>query len=170
MSIVDELHRAREAYERREWVATYRALSDLDGADLRPDDFMALGTTAYLLGRRNDCVQAAQRAYQAYLDQGETLGAVRAACALTLVLWMGGEVAVGGSGGHVPPIAAGRVYCSTIETCQGVSDLGRASEWTHALTTWCDDQPGLVAFTGQCAVHRGQLMRFHGAYPDALEE
>jgi DNA-binding NarL/FixJ family response regulator len=261
MSIVDELHRAREAYERREWVATYRALSDLDGADLRPDDFMALGTTAYLLGRRNDCVQAAQRAYQAYLDQGETLGAVRAACALTLVLWMGGEVAVGGGwqaraerlldevtedavergymydvalighvikgefaeavaiapkitdygrryrdadllalgvhsegrllvysgqvaeglqrldeamvgvmAGQVSPIAAGRVYCSTIETCQDVSDLGRASEWTHALTTWCDDQPGLVAFTGQCAVHRGQLMRFHGAYPDALEE
>src|SRR5680860_837213 len=261
MSIVDELHRAREAYERREWVATYRALSDLDGADLRPDDFMALGTTAYLLGRRNDCVQAAQRAYQAYLDQGEPLGAVRAACALTLVLWMGGEVAVGGGwqaraerlldevtedavergylydvalighvikgefaeavaiapkitdygrryrdadllalgvhsegrllvysgqvaeglqrldeamvgvmAGQVSPIAAGRVYCSTIETCQDVSDLGRASEWTHALTTWCDDQPGLVAFTGQCAVHRGQLMRFHGAYPDALEE
>ncbi|MPZ93404.1 MAG: helix-turn-helix transcriptional regulator [Propionibacteriales bacterium] len=261
MSIVDELHRAREAYERREWVAAYRALSDLGDAELMPDDFMALATTAYLLGHRNDCVQALQRAYQTYLDQGDTLGAVRAACSLTIALWMGGEVAVGGGwqaraehlldevpddavergylydvnlighvikgkfaeafatapkiteygrrygdpdllalgvhsegrlmvysgqvaeglqrldeamvgvmAGEVSPIAAGRVYCSTVETCQEVSDLGRASEWTHALATWCDDQPGLVAFTGQCAVHRGQLMRFHGAYVDALEE
>ena len=30
--------------------------------------------------------------------------------------------------------------------------------------------PGLVAFTGQCSVHRGQLMRVHGAWPEALEE
>ena len=27
-----------------------------------------------------------------------------------------------------------------------------------------------MAFTGQCAVHRGQLMRLHGAYADALVE
>lgn len=261
VSVVEELHRAREAYERREWVATYRALSDLDEADLRPDDLMALATTAYLLGRRNDSVQALQRAYQAHLAQGATLGAVRAACALTLTLVLGGEVAVGSGwrsraerlldeveedtverghlcdaafmssvlrgefaeaaglapkiteygrrygdpdllalgthaegrlmiysgqvaaglerldeamvgvmAGEVSPVAAGRVYCSTVEACQEVSDLGRAGEWTHALATWCDAQPGLVAFTGQCAVHRGQLMRFHGAYREALEE
>lgn len=261
MSIVDDLHRAREAYERREWVVAYGALSDLDESALKPDDFVALATTAQLLGRRNDCVQALQRAYQAHLDRGDTLGAVRAACSLAMTLWMGGEVAVGGGwrdraehlldgveedpverghlcdvalighvikgefaeaaatapkitgygqrygdsdllalgmhaegrlmvyggrvadglrrmdeamvgvmAGEVSPIAAGRIYCSTVETCQQVSDLGRATEWTHALSTWCDDQPGLVAFTGQCAVHRGQLMRFHGAYRDALEE
>lgn len=80
------------------------------------------------------------------------------------------EAMVGVMAGEVSPIAAGRVYCSTVETCQQVSDLGRATEWTHALATWCQDQPGLVAFTGQCAVHRAQLMRFHGAYRDALEE
>src|SRR5690606_2123599 len=46
----------------------------------------------------------------------------------------------------------------------------RAAEWTRALTSWCDAQPGLLAFTGQCAVHRGQIMRVHGAYVEALEE
>ena len=65
MGVIEDLHRAREAYERREWVAAYRALSDLDDTELKADDFLALATTAYLLGRRNDCVHALQRAYQA---------------------------------------------------------------------------------------------------------
>ena len=34
MGVVDDLARAREAYERRDWVAAYDALSDLD--DARP--------------------------------------------------------------------------------------------------------------------------------------
>ncbi|SRX93051.1 putative transcriptional regulator [Amycolicicoccus subflavus DQS3-9A1] [Mycobacterium shimoidei] len=38
------------------------------------------------------------------------------------------------------------------------------------LTNWCDEQPGLVPFTGQCAVHRGQIMRLYGAFDDALQE
>ena len=43
MSVVDDLHRAREAYERREWVAAYRALSDLADTHLQADDFAAPG-------------------------------------------------------------------------------------------------------------------------------
>nr|NIR60551.1 helix-turn-helix transcriptional regulator [Gammaproteobacteria bacterium] len=95
MSMVDDLHRAREAYERREWVAAYRALSDLDDTHLQADDFAALAITAFLLGHRNDCVQALQRAYQAHLDESDTLGAVRAAYWLALTLWQGGELAIG---------------------------------------------------------------------------
>jgi DNA-binding CsgD family transcriptional regulator len=80
------------------------------------------------------------------------------------------EAMVGVLAGEVSPVSSGQVYCLAIELCQQISDLGRAGEWTHALSTWCDAQPGLVAFTGQCAVHRGQLMRLHGAYADALAE
>lgn len=261
MSLVDDLHRAREAYERREWVAAYRALSDLDDAELKADDFMALAATAHLLGRPNDTVQALQRAYQAFLEADDIPAAARAAYWLTNTLWLGGEVAIGSGWlargerlldgydedvvergylleratfGHimkgefaaafacvpqvieygrrfddpdltamgvhtqgrmmirsgkvadglhfldeamiavladeVSPIFAGIIYCSSVEACQEISDFGRAGEWTHALTTWCDSQPGLVAFTGQCAVHRGQLMRLHGAYSDAVSE
>ncbi|TSE01679.1 hypothetical protein FOS14_03940 [Skermania sp. ID1734] len=43
-------------------------------------------------------------------------------------------------------------------------------QWTKALTGWCDDQPGLLAFTGQRAIHRAQLLRFHGHFDDALNE
>ena len=36
--------------------------------------------------------------------------------------------------GEVSPVFSGLVYCSAIEACQEVSDLGRAGEWTHALS------------------------------------
>lgn len=261
MSVLDDLHQARETYERREWLAAYRALSDLDDAHLQADDFAALAITAFLLGHRNDCIQALQRAYQAELEEDDTLGAVRAAYWLAITLWQGGEVAIGNGwlargqrllepieedvvergylleratfghiakgefaeaaaaaprvteygrrfgdpdltamglhiegrltifsghvadglrlldeamvwvlAGEVSPILSGVIYCSCVEACQQVSDFGRMGEWTHALTIWCDSQPGLVAFTGQCAVHRGQLMRLHGAFGDAISE
>ena len=261
MSVLDDLHQARETYERREWLAAYRALSDLDDAHLQADDFAALAITAFLLGHRNDCIQALQRAYQAELEEDDTLGAVRAAYWLAITLWQGGEVAIGNGwlargqrllehieedvvergylleratfghiakgefaeaaaaaprvteygrrfgdpdltamglhiegrltifsghvadglrlldeamvwvlAGEVSPVLSGVIYCSCVEACQQISDFGRMGEWTHALTIWCDSQPGLVAFTGQCAVHRGQLMRLHGAFRDAISE
>jgi len=72
--------------------------------------------------------------------------------------------------GETSPFIAGHVFCTAIEGCQEVSDFGRVAEWTTALERWCDAQPGLLAFTGQCAVHRGQLMRLRGAWDDALRE
>jgi DNA-binding CsgD family transcriptional regulator len=80
------------------------------------------------------------------------------------------EAMVGVASGDVSPVIAGNVYCVMIEGCQEISDLGRAADWTAALTRWCREQPGLVAFTGQCAVHRGQIMRLRGAFRDAVEE
>ncbi len=80
------------------------------------------------------------------------------------------EAMVGIAAGEVSPIFAGSVYCTMIEGCQEVSDFGRAAEWTAALTRWCAKQPGLIPFTGQCAVHRGQIMALTGAWPQALEE
>ncbi|WP_166848596.1 LuxR C-terminal-related transcriptional regulator [Isoptericola sp. BMS4] len=80
------------------------------------------------------------------------------------------EAMVGVVAGEVSPVAAGLVYCSMIEGCTSVSDFGRAAEWTHALTAWCAAQPGIVVFTGQCAVHRAQLLRLHGRYDAALAE
>lgn len=261
MGVVDDLIEARDAFERREWVAAYRALTDLHADDLRADDFTALAITAYLLGRHNDCVQALQRAFQANLEVGNEVAAARSALWLALVLSLGGEPAVGGGwaaranrildgvdtdvaergyamiheafhcvftgdfpgalerasviveygerfgepdllaqglnmqgrllthagqvqeglrlmdealvgvvAGEVSPILSGIIYCTAIEACALVCDYGRMTEWTRALTSWCDAQPGLVAFTGQCAVHRGQLMKFRGAFHHAIEE
>ncbi|WP_368680637.1 LuxR C-terminal-related transcriptional regulator (plasmid) [Rhodococcus opacus] len=260
MSVVENLLAARAAYERREWVTAYEALSDQDALDV--GDFVRLGTAAFLAGCRNDAVQALQRAYRLHLDGGDPLAAAHCAFWLAMILITGGETAVGGgwvararrlvddevpgdtvehgyvlvadmyghiaagdfravaqcareitehghrfgdpdllamglaswgrlslyqgrvreglammdeamvgvAAGDVSPIFAGHVYCLMIEACQEVADFGRAVEWTEALTTWCADQPGLIPFTGQCAVHRGQIMRIRGAYDEALEE
>ncbi|NUR99633.1 MAG: helix-turn-helix transcriptional regulator, partial [Kribbellaceae bacterium] len=80
------------------------------------------------------------------------------------------EAMIGVAAGELSPIFAGTVYCAMIEGCQEVLDFNRAAMWTAALTRWCDSQPDLVPFTGQCAVHRGQILRLHAAYPEALAE
>ncbi|MEJ1110981.1 MULTISPECIES: LuxR C-terminal-related transcriptional regulator [unclassified Kribbella] len=80
------------------------------------------------------------------------------------------EAMVGVAAGELSPIFAGNVYCAMIEGCQEVMDYARASAWTTALTRWCDTQPDLVPYTGQCAVHRGQILRLHSAFGEALEE
>ena len=261
MGVVEELIRAREAYDRREWLAAYSGLSDVAQDELTPDDFVQLATAAYLTGRRNDCVQALQRAYQVHLDARDLLAAVRSACFLAMVLLTSGETAIGSgwvarsqrlledvgadvvergyvlihlmyrhifagefdtayelaeqvvgyghryqdpdliamglcsqgrlllysgrvpdglarldesmvgvAAGEVSTIFAGNIYCTMIEGCQEIADFDRAARWTAALTTWCAEQPGLVPFTGQCAVHRGQIMRAQGAFDEALIE
>jgi DNA-binding CsgD family transcriptional regulator/tetratricopeptide (TPR) repeat protein len=256
---VDLLLQAREAYERGDWVLAFDRLRG--AGDLGPEDSAALATSAYLLGNVDDAVRALQAGYQDSIREGDSLGAVRFALWLGLVLNLRGEMAVGGGwvaraqrlldsvaedvvergyllineffqhldrgdfaragataagvvetgrrfqdhdliaqglvmqgrimiySGRVPeglalldeamieistaavsPIIAGMVYCSMIEACQELSDFSRAASWTTALTKWCDAQPGLVPFTGQCSLHRGQIMRLRGAYDEALDE
>lgn len=261
MDVVDELLRAREAFDRRDWVAAYEGLSAAGSDALLAADFADLATAAFLVGRHNDCIQALQRAHQAHLDAGDEKAAVRSAFWLAMTLMDRGELAVangwmsradrllatfdedtvehgyvlffrmlghilsgdpvtgldeavtltsygrrfrdgdllaaglmsqgrcllylgrvpegvrlldeamvGVSTGEVSPIFAGHTYCSLIEACQEISDFARVAQWTTALTTWCGGQVGLVPFTGQCAVHRGQVMRVRGAFAHAIAE
>ena len=260
MGVVDELVRARETYERGDWVAAFEAWSEVAPGSLDADDQTRLAHTAYLLGRREECLEALQRSFRAHLDAGDPAAAARCACWLAMVHWRSGEPAVGGgwaaragsllaetgdvvergylafmqmhrhiavqewgqaaahaaevtaygrrfgdpdltalglaaqgrltlysgsvpaglalfdeamtgvASGEVSPVWAGDIYCLMIEGCQEVSDFGRAAEWTQALTRWCERQPGLVPWTGQCAVHRGQIMALRGAWAEALDE
>jgi DNA-binding NarL/FixJ family response regulator len=261
VNVVEELLRAREAFDRRDWVAAYEGLSVAGSDALLAADFADLATAAYLVGRHNDCIQALQRAHQAHLDAGDQHAAVRSAFWLAMTLMDRGEYAVAngwisraerilatfeqdtvehgyvlffrmlghilsgdavtglgeaatltsygrrfGDGdllaaglmaqgrcllylgrvpegvrlldeamvgvtmGEVSPIFAGHTYCSLIEACQEIADFDRVAQWTTALTTWCGAQVGLVPFTGQCAVHRGQVMRVRGAFEQATAE
>lgn len=261
MGLVDDLVVARATFERGDWVTAFETWSDVDPDALGPEDLHRLGTVAQLLGKDDACIDALQRAYQAYLDRGDLPAAVRCAYWLSMFFatneqvalaagwtaradrlveqidedvvergyvrflhlfacvatadWEGAfaqvrevveygrrfgdpdllglglsaqgrltigsgrvpdglalfdEAMAGVAAGELSPVIAGAVYCVMIEGCQEVADLGRAADWTAALTRWCSTQPGLVAFTGQCAVHRGQIMRLRGSVREAVEE
>jgi len=72
--------------------------------------------------------------------------------------------------GEVWPPVAGNVYCSMIDACHEMFDLRRADEWTTALSAWWQTQPDMVTFTGQCLVHRAEIMHLRGEWTMAVEQ
>jgi DNA-binding CsgD family transcriptional regulator len=71
---------------------------------------------------------------------------------------------------ELSPLVTGLVYCGVIAYCRELHDLRRAAEWTGELERWCHDQPQMVNYTGQCLVHRAEIMQTRGAWAEALEE
>lgn len=120
--------------------------------------------SALVTGRYGD----APRLTAEVLDFGERFDApdlvVLGLSAQSRIMIMNGQVAEGLArldegmaalaAGPVDTILAGEPYCMMIETCQFILDFGRVVQWTRELGRWCADQPDLVMFTGQCAVHR----------------
>ncbi len=70
---------------------------------------------------------------------------------------------------EVSPLVVGDVYCSVIEGCLEAFDLRRAREWTGVLTRWCESQPDVVPYSGQCLVRRAEILRLHGAWGESAD-
>ncbi len=80
------------------------------------------------------------------------------------------EAMVSVAAGELSPQVTGLIYCSVISACREVWALARAHEWTAALADWCEGQPDMVPYTGECRVYRAEILQFHGAWQDAMAE
>jgi len=80
------------------------------------------------------------------------------------------EVMVLATTSAVTPQAVGLVYCAVISVCRACLDLTRSAEWTEVLARWCEAQPGLVPYRGQCLVHRSEVLQMRGMWAHAETE
>jgi DNA-binding CsgD family transcriptional regulator/tetratricopeptide (TPR) repeat protein len=142
----------------RAWLHTWTALARMwDGDPTGAQSALAEGAVAGQRFHDPDLVAISR------LGQGMCLifqGQGRAGLALL------DEVMVGITSGEVSPMYAGIAYCTTIAGCLNLFDLRRARQWTAALTRWCDAQPDLVPYRGNCLVHRCELLQLEGAWTD----
>ncbi|MGH9136169.1 MAG: DNA-binding response regulator, partial [Acidimicrobiales bacterium] len=132
--------------------------------DEQPTHALALFTEAASIGRRlsdHDLLAIALMGQgQARLVAGMVREALAALDEAMLVV----------TSEHVSPLAEGIVYCGVIDACQRALELRRAAEWTALLSRWCEGQPDLVPFRGECLVHRSEVMQVQGNWRDALDE
>ena len=80
------------------------------------------------------------------------------------------EAMVSVASDELSPPVTGFIYCSVIGACRSVYAVGRAHEWTTALAHWCERQPDIVAYSGECRVYRSELLQFQGSWGEAVLE
>jgi DNA-binding CsgD family transcriptional regulator len=143
------------------WPRTWNAFAQMWGGD--PEGAQSVFAESAMVGKRfND----ADLLTMSHLGEGMCLVMQGRGPAGIAVL---DEVMVAVTSGEVSPMYAGIAYCTVIEGCSELFDLRRAREWTAALTRWCDSQPDLVPYRGNCLVHRCELMQHEGAWSEAME-
>lgn len=80
------------------------------------------------------------------------------------------EATVSIEAGELSPLATGDAYCTVIDACAELFDLGRCRSWTESFQRWCDTQQELVLYRGHCFLHRAEVLGLLGAWPEALVE
>jgi DNA-binding NarL/FixJ family response regulator len=80
------------------------------------------------------------------------------------------EAMVSIEAGELSPMATGDAYCTVIDACAELFDLGRCRSWTESFLRWCDTQQELVLYRGHCFLHRAEVLLLLGRWPEALAE
>jgi DNA-binding CsgD family transcriptional regulator/tetratricopeptide (TPR) repeat protein len=164
------------------WLSRARRIIEREGVDCPERGFLILmaafeyaeaGDPDAMLATARQALEIAERfgdaniAATALVLQGRARlarGEIKAGLAML------DEAMVSVTSDELLPVVTGLVYCNVIDACQQVYDLRRSQEWTAALTRWCDGQPDLVPYAGQCLVHRSEILQLRGDWPRALDE
>ena len=79
-SEIEPLEAGRDAITRRAWRDAFDLLTQAEASGLlEPHDLEALGEAAWWTGRLEDCIDARQRAYSAYVESGNSSRAAKVA-------------------------------------------------------------------------------------------
>jgi tetratricopeptide (TPR) repeat protein len=79
------------------------------------------------------------------------------------------EAAVAAVSGELDPLSTGVVYCELVCALQALAQYDLAEEWTAAMERWRHGQP-VGSVHGRCRVHRSEILRLRGFYPEAERE
>jgi class 3 adenylate cyclase len=175
----DHLSRGEHAVSRG-WFANAQRL--LEGAeDTAEHGYLTLsrGFTALFVEGNLDAVVDFESAYELGQRLGDRDMQAMALVGRGKVLVHRGEVDAGlalldeatalAVCGDLRPWSTGFIYCCTIESCNTVGDYRRAAEWTLAANRWCD-RLDVSGFPGACRIHRAEVMRLRGDWPEAEEQ
>jgi class 3 adenylate cyclase len=79
------------------------------------------------------------------------------------------EAATAASSDQLDLRAASDIFCNTIAACRNVGDLKRAAQWADEGERWMHRQ-AVGGYPGICRVHRAELNRLRGRWPEAEQE
>jgi class 3 adenylate cyclase len=79
------------------------------------------------------------------------------------------EAATAASSGKLDLRVASDIYCNTIAACRNVGDYKRAGQWADEGERWMRRQ-SVGGYPGICRVHRAELKRLRGLWPEAEQE
>ena len=92
------MRRGREAYGRQAWRDAHEALGTADASEgISAEDLERFATSAYMLGRESEYLEALERAHSAHLESDQPLEALRCAFWIGVTLASSGEI--GSAGG-----------------------------------------------------------------------
>jgi serine/threonine protein kinase/tetratricopeptide (TPR) repeat protein len=79
------------------------------------------------------------------------------------------EAMTAAASGQIGPRTTGRMFCNMMSTCEKMADYRRAREWNETARQWCEPH-AQSGYPGICRVHRAELLRLHGSWPEAEAE
>lgn len=79
------------------------------------------------------------------------------------------EASASATSGEIDLRSACNVYCHTIAACRDLGDYRRAGEWTEQAERFMERR-SIHGYPGICRVHRAELKRLRGSWPEAEVE